>query len=116
MGFKITGMALKNLVTKPETRRYPTQPQVYTAMTRGHVENNIEACILCGLCMRKCPATALVVDKLARTWTINPYSCVQCGACVRVCPPKSLSMQPEYTPAAASMRTTTLTKPEEETD
>lgn len=107
-------MALKNLVRKPETRLYPTEPQVYTEMTRGHVENDIEACILCALCMRKCPATALTVDKDARTWTINPFSCVQCKACVRVCPPKSLSMLPDYTPVALSMSTITLTKPEDE--
>ena len=112
--FELTGMAFKNLLRKPETKLYPTEPQVYTERTKGHIKNDIERCILCGLCMRRCPATALTVDKPARTWTIDPFSCVQCGACVRGCPPKSLTMKPDYTPVSTSMHLFTLTKPEEE--
>lgn len=112
--FHLTGMALKNLVKKPVTKRYPTEPQVYTARTRGHVENDIDTCILCGICAATCPATALTVSKPERTWTIDPFSCVQCMACVRACPPKSLSMQPEYTPISPEKVGRTLTKPEEE--
>lgn len=114
MGLQITGMTLKNLVRKPITRMYPVEPQVYTPLSRGHVENDIDKCILCGLCMRNCPGTALTVDKAARTWTINPFSCVQCKNCVRICPPKSLSMEPDYTPVAGEMSAITRTKPEEE--
>lgn len=114
MGFHITGMALKNLFSKPVTRRYPAEPQVYTAFSRGHIENDIHTCILCGICQKQCPATALVVDKPARTWTINPFSCVQCNTCVRACPKKSLSMLPDYTPVAANMSAQTLTKPDDE--
>ncbi|MDR1088760.1 MAG: 4Fe-4S binding protein [Coriobacteriales bacterium] len=114
MGFQITGMALKNLLSRPATKLYPVEPQVYTTQTRGHVDNNMDACILCSICVRKCPATALAVDKEARTWTINPFSCVQCMACVRACPRDSLSMLPEYTAVAQSMSTRTLVKPEDE--
>ena len=116
MGLKITGMALKNLVSKPVTKLYPVEPQEYTSATRGHIHNDMEKCILCGICMKKCPTSAITVDKEARTWSINPYSCVQCEACIRACPPKSksLSMLPDYTPAVTSMTVTTLTKPEEE--
>ena len=115
MGFPLTGMTLKSMVSKPATRRYPFEAQVYTERTRGHVENDIEKCILCGICVKACPATALTVDKEARTWTIDRFSCVQCMACVRSCPPKtqSLSMRPEYASVATSMSTFTLTKPEE---
>jgi len=115
MGYKITGMTLKNLVSKPVTKRYPFEPQVYTERTRGHVQNNMEKCILCGICEKTCPATALTVEKEARTWTIDRFSCVQCMACVRVCPPRtqSLTMHPEYAPAALSMSAETHTKPEE---
>lgn len=112
MGFQITGMTIKNLLSKPETKLYPVQAQVYQAATRGHVKNDINACILCSICVKKCPAYALAVDKPARTWTIDPFSCVQCKACVRACPPKSLSMEPEYSAVAAKMSTITLTKPE----
>ena len=115
MGYQITGMSLKNLVRRPVTKRYPHAPRVYIEGTRGHIENDMEKCILCGICEKTCPATALTVDKAARTWTINRFSCVQCSACVRACPPKSksLSMHPEYNPVATTMSSETLTKPAE---
>ncbi len=113
MGFNITGMTLKNLISKPATKRYPVEPQVYTAMTKGHISNDIELCILCSICMKKCPATAIIVDKPAGTWEINPFSCVQCYACVRVCPKNSLTMLPDYAPVATSKSSIVLTKPVE---
>lgn len=112
--FELTGMALKNLLRKPETKLYPTAPQVYTPRTKGHIKNDIERCILCGLCMRKCPALALAVDKPARSWIIDPFACVQCGACVRACPVSSLTMEPSYTPVAFNMSSRTLIKPQED--
>jgi len=114
MGLKITGMTLKNMVSKPVTHRYPFEPQVYTERTRGHIENDMEKCILCGICEKACPAIALSVDKEAGTWTINRFSCVQCMACVRSCPPRnqSLTMRPEYAPPATSISSETFTKPE----
>lgn len=105
---------MKNLVSKPVTKRYPTVPQTYTELSRGHIENNMDTCILCGICAVSCPATAITVVKAERTWTIDPFSCVQCQNCVRVCPPKSLTMRPEYHAVAGTMSSTTFTKPEEE--
>ncbi|MCL2807404.1 MAG: 4Fe-4S dicluster domain-containing protein [Coriobacteriia bacterium] len=115
MGYIITGMALKNLFSKPVTKRYPHEPIVYTERTRGHVYNDMEKCIICSICEKACPAGALGVDKEARTWTIDRFSCVQCGACVRSCPPKaqSLIMKPEYAPVATKMTSEVFTKPED---
>ena len=115
MGLQLTGMTLKNLVSKPVTKLYPIEPQVYTERTRGHIQNDMEKCILCGICEKTCPATALTVDKEAGTWTIDRFSCVQCMGCVRVCPPRtqSLSMHPEYAPVATSRSAETFTKPQE---
>lgn len=114
MGFSLSGMTLKNLFSKPVTRMYPAEPQVYYERSKGHIDNDIDACILCGICEMKCPSLALKVDKEARTWTIDPFSCVQCNTCVRACPKKSLSMLPNYTPVSATKTTRTLTKPLEE--
>jgi formate hydrogenlyase subunit 6/NADH:ubiquinone oxidoreductase subunit I len=110
--FTLTKMALRNLRSKPVTQLYPQQPPIYTPMTKGHIANDIELCILCSICEKRCPATALAVDKPHGTWTINPFSCVQCGTCVRVCPKKSLSMHPSYAPAAPTMSSITMTKSE----
>ena len=78
-----------NLFSKPKTRKVEKE---YPAGTRGHVENDMDLCILCGLCSIKCPTHAITVDKAEKTWSIRPMSCIQCRCCVDNCPKKSLSM------------------------
>ena len=56
------GYALKNLFTKPSTEKYPAQPRQYEERYRGHIENDISKCILCGMCMRSCPSSAITVS------------------------------------------------------
>ncbi len=80
---------LRNLVSKPYTRKSEKE---YPEGTRGHVENDMDLCVLCGLCSIKCPTHAITVDKVAKTWSIRPMSCIQCRCCVDNCPKKSLSM------------------------
>ena len=109
-GFKLGKMTLRSLFGKPATVRYPYEKrELYPAM-RGHIVNDIDACILCGMCARVCPADALVVDRKAGDWTINPYKCVQCANCVRECPKSSLSMERESTPVSSGMSTLTMHK------
>ena len=91
-----TGIALKNLFSKPATTKYPEVPREYPERTRGHVAINIDDCILCGMCMRNCPPGAIKVDRAASTWSIQRFDCVQCGYCTEVCPKKCLSMVPGY--------------------
>lgn len=62
---KFTSVALKNLFSKPATRPYPEQPREYPDRTRGHVEVDIDTCVLCSLCARKCPTGAITVDRAA---------------------------------------------------
>ncbi|MBE5855391.1 MAG: hydrogenase [Lachnospiraceae bacterium] len=92
-----TGIVLKNLFSKPATRLYPFEPQQYKERTRGHVENNIDECIFCGMCQRKCPTGAITVNRENKTWQIERMNCVQCACCVKNCPKKCLSMGKEYT-------------------
>ncbi len=80
---------LSNLFSKPKTRKHEKE---FPAGTRGHVENDMDLCILCGLCSIKCPTHAITVDKNEKTWSIRPMSCIQCRCCVDNCPKKSLSM------------------------
>lgn len=88
---------IKNLFSKPATRKYPFEPKVYPERTRGHVVNDMDVCVLCGLCSIKCPTRAITVDKAAKTWNIRPMSCIQCRSCVDNCPKKCLSMDTQYT-------------------
>ena len=91
-----TGTVLKNLFSKPVTINYPAEPMEYPKRSRGHIEIDIDDCILCGLCSRSCPSGALTVDRAAGKWSINRFDCVQCGYCVEKCPKSCLSIVPGY--------------------
>jgi formate hydrogenlyase subunit 6/NADH:ubiquinone oxidoreductase subunit I len=112
--FHLAKMSFRNLFNKPATKAYPAKPPVYTAMTKGRVVNDIDACILCGICAKKCPADAIAVDKPASTWTLDPFACVQCYSCVRACPKDCLAMLPDYTAASREKHLISMVKPQAE--
>jgi ech hydrogenase subunit F len=114
-------MSLRNAFKKPATKMYPTVPIKFTSRTKGHVVNDIDDCILCGICEKRCPTHALVVEKqhldeagekTGGSWTIDRFSCIQCLTCVRSCPKKCLTMDPHYAAAATEKFTETTHKPE----
>lgn len=84
--------ALKNLFTRPATRRYPFVVRPSFAGSRGRILIDIDACIFCNACAKHCPADALVVDRDSKSWKIDQFACVICGACIRACPKKCLDM------------------------
>jgi formate hydrogenlyase subunit 6/NADH:ubiquinone oxidoreductase subunit I len=88
-------LALRNLVTRPVTRRYPYVVRTPFAGSRGRIIIDFPACIHCLACAKHCPADAIVVDREAKSWKIDRFACVICGACIRVCPKKCLLMSPE---------------------
>ncbi len=103
---------IKNLFSKPATRKYPFEPKNYPERTRGHVQNDMDVCVLCGLCSIKCPTHAITVDKNAKTWSIRPMSCIQCRSCVDNCPKKCLSMDTHYTEPGSEKITKTFKQSE----
>lgn len=111
--FKLGKMTLRSLFGKPATVRYPDETPVRYSALRGHVVNDMDTCILCGLCARSCPVGALSVDRKGGTWQIDPYLCVQCACCVHECPKECLSMGVEAAAAARDVAVTVLRKPEE---
>ncbi len=94
---KFTGFALKNLFSKPATYGYPFVKKEYKERYRGKITIDIDDCLFCGLCSRKCPSGAITVDRNARTWSIERMGCVQCANCVEACPKKCLHTENEYT-------------------
>jgi len=112
--FVLGGMSFANLFKKPATKMYPVVAPTYTAMTKGHIVNDIDTCILCSICAKKCPSLAITVDKPNKTWSIDPYSCIQCYNCVRSCPKGSLTMLPQYTKVSTVMESITIVKPDAE--
>lgn len=111
--FRLGGLSLKGMFSKPATKMYPVVQPTYFERSAGHVQNDrMKGCILCGLCVKRCPTGCLIVDKEAETWSIAPFNCVSCGSCVRVCPKNCLDMLPDYTQPATEKSIITVRKPE----
>ncbi|MBF0483666.1 MAG: 4Fe-4S dicluster domain-containing protein [Candidatus Omnitrophica bacterium] len=87
---------LSNLFSRPVTERYPFVEKKYFVGTRGKVLIEIDKCIFCGLCQRKCPTAAIVVTKEQKGWEIDRLRCVSCNACVEICPKKCLVLDTKY--------------------
>lgn len=105
---KFAGIALKNLFSKPATKKYPVEQRTYTERTRGSIVNDIDQCIYCGSCQRKCPSGAIAVDRAARTWTIDRMGCVMCENCVNNCPKNCLHTDNQYSSPSSEKTIVTL--------
>lgn len=93
---KMTGQTLRNLFTNPATLMYPYKPRVFYKNTRGQLNIELDKCIFCSMCQRRCPTDAIVVDRTARTWLVDHLKCIYCGNCVDVCPKKCLFLANKY--------------------
>lgn len=97
----VSRIILKNFISKPVTEKYPFTPKVYPEKARGSINIEIEKCIFCSICQRKCPTFAIGVDKGAKSWEIDRLSCISCGYCVEVCPKKCLDIDNKYAPSVS---------------
>ena len=105
MGFlSMTRNIAQNLFEGPSTRRYPAVKRYYEPKSRGMIGIDIEACIFCGLCSKRCPTGALTVAKDRKEWEIDRLRCIFCGYCMEVCPKKCLSMANHYSPCVTDRR------------
>jgi formate hydrogenlyase subunit 6/NADH:ubiquinone oxidoreductase subunit I len=109
-------VALKNVFSKPATRNYPTVKRNAFEKQRGQIKINVNDCIFCGMCMRKCPAGAIKVDRAEKKWTIDRFSCIVCSYCAESCPKKCLSVDPDYTKPAFTKTSDTFEQKREETE
>ena len=89
--------AIKNLFSKPATKMYPFVAPEYPEATRGSIDIDIDNCIFCGICAKKCPSSAITVNRENKTWEIEKFGCVACAYCVYSCPKKCLSINNQYT-------------------
>lgn len=94
--FGMLSPILKNGFSKPATRLYPFEKRDAFDKARGQLEIDIDNCIFCGMCQRRCPSTCLKVEKATCKWELNPYNCIICGVCVEVCPKKCLTLNKVY--------------------
>jgi len=106
-----------SLVKKPSTYAYPNAPMPKFPQVRGCVDIDIDTCILCNICARRCPADAITVSKERRELKLSRFQCIVCAACVDVCPKKCIQMLPELDAASDVLSIDTLVaKPIKEKD
>ncbi len=98
--FDMIGNIFKNLASKPATRQYPMVRRASYKDTRGHIGINIDNCIFCGICSKKCPSNALTVDRNTKSWEIDPFKCIICNVCEEVCPKKCIINYESYNTSA----------------
>ena len=106
----MTKTVCSNLFRKEATLAYPFAPMPKDPLVRGHVDIDINACIFCGICGKKCPTQAIRTDKDGKAWEIGRFQCIVCGACVEACPKKCLAMRPELTPASDGLTASRVQK------
>lgn len=92
----MTATVVRNFLTKSHTRLYPFDVREPFDHVRGNLEINIEECIMCGMCAKKCPSQCIMVSKSEKIWEVDPYSCIYCGICVDHCPVNCLYMDKHY--------------------
>lgn len=90
----------KSLFHGPYTVEYPLKEKELYERTRGKIDIDIASCIFCSICEKRCPTSAIKVDKGAKAWSIERLQCIQCNYCVDVCPKKCLTMDGHYTSPA----------------
>ena len=94
---KIGRLIFRSMLKKPATLMYPAVPRKWAEHTRGFIEIDIDNCIFCGICSRKCPTDAITVDKKEKRWSIERMGCIQCSCCVELCPKDCLANIAGYT-------------------
>ncbi len=112
--FKLGKMTLGGLFKKPETIQYPAEHRFVPEGLKGHISVDMDHCILCGICMKRCPTGAIQVDRKGSKWAIDRFRCIQCGHCTRECPKHCLTMEPTYAACATKKHLDEYFKPAEE--
>lgn len=88
-----TPTVVKNLLKRPATRNYPSVVRDPFPNFRGELVMDIDRCIFCGMCERKCPSQCITVDRQKGTWSCDLHACISCGYCRDNCPTKCLTMK-----------------------
>jgi ferredoxin len=63
---------------------------------RGRIDYRKDKCIGCGLCVKVCPAAAVVFIKKEKKIKYHLFRCTFCGQCVEVCPTHALVNTDEF--------------------
>ena len=82
----MTKTILGNLLRKYSTRLYPDEQRILPDAFRGRFKFVIDKCILCRICVIKCPTKVIRIDPEVGLWEREVMGCLYCGVCADVCP------------------------------
>lgn len=101
--FRILKLAVKSLLTKPFTTKFPVESYEPIPQFRGRPRFNQDECIGCGACAEVCPSKCIdVTDNTvssppARKLVQHLDACIWCGQCERYCTTKKgIKLTTEY--------------------
>jgi ech hydrogenase subunit F len=106
---KMVPVVLKNLFSRPATRRYPFEVREPFARTRGRLEWDLSLCDFCGDCQRICPSAAIEVCKEAKEVVYNPFRCIYCHLCAEGCWKAAIKAFNVYTKPSYTKETVSFT-------
>jgi NADH-quinone oxidoreductase chain I len=102
VGLRIT---MRHMLQPPVTMHYPDEKWVMPANFRGFLKVDMDACIVCDLCMKACPVDCIKIEwkreagksgKIATRFEIDYQKCMYCGLCSEPCPTIAIWHTHEY--------------------
>jgi heterodisulfide reductase subunit A len=85
------------MFTQTEVAEVKGSPGDYSIILRhGPRYVDIDKCISCGVCARKCPTGAIFLpfaQAVPQAYMIDLKKCTQCGVCVKVCPRDAINLE-----------------------
>lgn len=114
-GFKTVlvgmGVTWRQLWRPPVTMHYPDEKWRMPDGFRGLIKVDMDACIVCDLCMKACPVQCIDIKwkreegksgKIATKFTVDYAKCLYCGLCTYPCPTNAIWHSHEYENASYS--------------